>query len=154
MFLLYKNRVWMGKTRIAPNALKIEVESYDINLWRIPDQCADWLMWVHFGHPYSWVPLIPFLIIFFSFALQKLSTGARSNSQIGNSGKVEFRYGWTSKTRLALLEQQQNWIAEQIWTKIGIYHYLFIVFPMKRKLSVAEMNTIQIPFSNASCCIT
>ena len=32
MFLLYKNRVWMGKTRIAPNALKIEVESYDINL--------------------------------------------------------------------------------------------------------------------------
>ena len=42
----------MGKTRIAPNALKIEVESYDINLWRIPDQCVDWLMWVHFGHPY------------------------------------------------------------------------------------------------------
>ena len=32
VFLLYKNRVWMGKTRIAPNALKIELESYDTNL--------------------------------------------------------------------------------------------------------------------------
>ena len=27
VFLLYKNRVWMGKTRIAPNALKIEQKS-------------------------------------------------------------------------------------------------------------------------------
>ena len=66
---------------------------------------------------------------------------------------MEFRYGRISKTRLVLLEQQQNWIVEQIWTEIEIYHYLFIVFlwdlfvfPMKRKFSVAEMNTIQIPF--------
>ena len=29
VFLLFKNRVLMGKTRIAPNALKIEQESYD-----------------------------------------------------------------------------------------------------------------------------
>ena len=42
----------MGKTRIASNALKIKVESSDINLWRIPDQCIDRLMWVHFSHPY------------------------------------------------------------------------------------------------------
>ena len=31
VFLLYKNRVWMGKTKIAQKALKIELESNDTN---------------------------------------------------------------------------------------------------------------------------
>ena len=50
--LLFKNRVWVGKTRMIPNAIKIELESYDIDLWRILDQRIYWMMWVHFGHPY------------------------------------------------------------------------------------------------------
>ena len=57
-------------------------------------------------------------------------------SAVGAAAKLDSRADLNKNWDLSLL----------------VFRDLF-VFPMKRKLSVAEMNTIQIPFLKASCCI-